>query len=120
MKHELVENLKVLYEKIKNRKNQNLLIFKIVSLLKDLKKICMTKSHLYRTLIWFIVLFVSYIKKRIYHFDKLKVFRSVQLINWPSWDDVQQSTHFLMKKNKSNIGWKLDEDDLFDDMIIII
>lgn len=48
-------------------------------------------------------------------FDDLKILRWIQLNNCPTWDDVQQSIHFLMEKNKNNIGWELDEDNLFDE-----
>jgi hypothetical protein len=37
------------------------------------------------------------------------------LIKCPTWDDVQPSIYFLKEKKKKNIGWKLDEDDLFDE-----
>lgn len=47
--------------------------------------------------------------------DDLKLLRWIQSINCPTWDDVQKSILFLIEKNKINIGWKLDEDDLFDE-----
>lgn len=64
--------------------------------------------------------FLSYLEKWGYYFDDLKILRWIQLIICPTWDDVQQSMNCLIEKNKNNIGWKLDEDDLFDEFNHIV
>lgn len=55
--------------------------------------------------------FLSYIEKWDYHFDKLKICQWFKLINCPTWNEVHQSIHFLMEKNKNNIGGKLNKYD---------
>ncbi|VVC27326.1 Ribonuclease H-like domain [Cinara cedri] len=47
-------------------------------------------------------------------FEELKIFRWTQLINYPTWNDIQKSLIFILQNNKQ-IGWNVDEDILFDE-----
>ena len=102
--------------KIKNRKNQNFLTSNILSMLNDLKNNNMYDQNSFRkSTDVFYNTFLSYIEKWGCHFDELKVFRWVQLINCPTWENVQKCFQFLIEKNQNNSNLKLEEDHLFDE-----
>lgn len=113
---EVAEELEILVGKIKNRKNQNFLTSNILSILNDLKNNNMYDQNSFKkSTDLFYNTFLSYIEKWGCHFDELKVFRWVQLINCPTWENVQKCIQFLIEKNQNNSNLKLDEDNLFDE-----
>ncbi|KAF0702521.1 Uncharacterized protein FWK35_00028003 [Aphis craccivora] len=68
--------------KIKNRKNLNFLTTNILSLLNDLKNNNMYNENSFKkSTDLFYKIFLSYVGKWGCHFDQLKIFRWVQLIN---------------------------------------
>ncbi|VVC37740.1 Hypothetical protein CINCED_3A017609 [Cinara cedri] len=58
--------------------------------------------------------FLLYIEKWGNSFEELKIFRWTQLINCPTWNDIQKSLTFILQNNKQT-GWDVDEDILFDE-----
>lgn len=113
---EVADELEILVGKIKNRKNLNFLTTNILSLLNDLKNNNMYNENSFKkSTDLFYNTFLSYIEKWGCHFDQLKIFRWVQLINCPTWENVQKCITFLMENNRNNSNIKLDEDNLFDE-----
>jgi len=94
---EVEEELEILVGKIKNRKNKNCLTKNILSLLNDNMY---DKNSFKKSTDLFYNNFLSYIQKWVCHFDELKVFRWVQLINCPTLEIVQKFILFLMEKTK--------------------
>ncbi|KAL4122741.1 hypothetical protein QTP88_015022 [Uroleucon formosanum] len=113
---EVAEELEILVGKIKNRKNLNFLTTNILSLLNDLKNNNMYYENSFKkSTDLFYNTFLSYVEKWGCYFDQLKIFRWVQLINFPTWENVQKCIKFLMENNRNNSNTKLDEDNLFDE-----
>ncbi|XP_060835436.1 uncharacterized protein LOC132929545 [Rhopalosiphum padi] len=113
---EVAEELEILVGKIKNRKHLNFLTTNILSLLNDLKNNNMyNESSFKKSTDLFYNTFLSYVEKWGCHFDQLKIFHWVQLINCPTWENVQKCIKFLMENNRNNSNIKLDEDNLFDE-----
>jgi hypothetical protein len=108
----------VLYGKIKNRKNQNFFTSELAQLISDLdknklyseKKIIEITDEFYDT-------FLSYVEKWGYHFEPIKVFRWIQILNFPIWSDIQECFKYIIKNNPT---LKFDEDELFDEFNRVI
>jgi len=52
-----------------------------------------------------------------YHFEPLKVFRWIQLLDLPIWSDIQESFKYIIKNNPT---LKFDEDEIFDEFNHVI
>jgi hypothetical protein len=59
--------------------------------------------------------FLLYIEKWGNSFEELKIFRWTQLVNCPTWNDIQKSLTSILKNNKKQTGWNVDEDILFNE-----
>ncbi|KAL4131790.1 hypothetical protein QTP88_009047 [Uroleucon formosanum] len=112
---EVVEELEILCGKIKNRKTQNFLTSSVNSMLLELEtKNKYTKKQFIEQTNQFYDTFLLYIEKWGNSFEELKLFRWTQLINCPTWNDIQKSLTFILQNNKKQTGWNVDEDILFD------
>ncbi|VVC36885.1 Hypothetical protein CINCED_3A018747 [Cinara cedri] len=115
---EVYEEIEVLYGKIKNRKNQHFFTSELAQLISDLdknklyseKKFIEITDEFYNT-------FLSYVEKWGYHFEPLKVFRWIQVLDFPIWSDIQESFKYIIKNNPT---LKFDEDELFDEFNHVI
>jgi hypothetical protein len=52
-----------------------------------------------------------------YHFEPLKVFRWIRVLDFPIWIDIQESLKYIIKNNTT---LKFDEDELFDEFNHVI
>lgn len=113
---EVSEELEILCGKIKNRKTQNFLTSSVNSMLLELEtKNKYTKKQFIEQTNQFYDTFIMYIEKWGNTFEELKIFRWTQLINCPTWNDIQKSLKFILQNNKKQTGWNVDEDILFDE-----
>lgn len=62
-------------------------------------------------------MFLSYVEKWRYHFEPLKIFRWIQLLDLPIWSDIRESFKYIIKNNPT---LKFDEDELFDKFNLVI
>ncbi|VVC35788.1 Hypothetical protein CINCED_3A020788 [Cinara cedri] len=112
---EVSEELEALCGKIKNRKTQNFLTSGVNSMILELEtKNKYTKKQFIEQTNQFYDTFLFYIEKWGNSFEELKIFRWTQLINCPTWNDIQKSLTFILQNNKQT-GWNVDEDILFDE-----
>ncbi|XP_025410915.1 uncharacterized protein LOC112683919 [Sipha flava] len=115
---EVYEEIEVLCGKIKNRKNQHFFTSELAQLISDLeknklyseKKFIEITDEFYDT-------FLSYVEKWGYHFEPLKVFRWIHILDFPIWSDIQESFKYIIKNNPT---LKFDEDELFDEFNHVI
>lgn len=56
-----------------------------------------------------------YIEKWKNSFEELKTFRWTQLINCPTWNNIQNSLTFILQNNNKQTDWNVDEDVIFDE-----
>jgi len=97
---EVYEEIEVLCGKIKNRKNQHFFTSELAQLISDLDK---NKLYSEKKFIEitdeFNDTFLSQVEKWRYHFETLKVFRWIQVLDFPIWSDIQESFKYIIKNN---------------------
>lgn len=93
--------------KNKNRQSQQFFTSKLALIIEEKKYIqqknCIEKVDDFNSV------FLSYVKKRSFHFEPFKIFRWTQLLDIPTWVDVQESIQYLFKNKKLNLDLNMDE-----------
>lgn len=113
---EVYEELEVVCGKIRNRQSQQFFTSKLALIIEDLdKKKIYSKNNFIEKVDDFYSVFLSYVKKRSFHFEPFKIFRWTQLLDIPTWVDVQESIQYLFKNKKLTLDLNMDEDKLFDE-----
>jgi len=115
---EVYEEIKVLCGKIKKSEKSTFFTSELAQLISDLDKNKLySKKKFIEITDEFYDTFLSYVEKWGYHFEPLKVFRWIQLLDLPIWSDIQKSFKYIIKNNPT---LKFDEDELFDEFNHVI